>query len=170
MSFFRTLLTVLLLAIMLPFAANAQKITKKQLLKERVEMQRTIDSLKLIIEGGALEMSDTTQFEDNQEGYNGINYIDSELFADVDPGCNPDSLMSMWYIQKKLTLNDAERDLDSIVLSSNIPDDVYIERLNKINSRLAAEVRSVLDENKSERHLRGGMATKQKYSHHNIIV
>ena len=134
MSFFRTLLTVLLLAIMLPFAANAQKITKKQLLKERVEMQRTIDSLKLIIEGGALEMSDTTQFEDNLEGYNGINYVDSELFADVDPGCNPDSLMSMWYIQKKLTLNDAERDLDSIILSSNIPDDVYIERLNKINS------------------------------------
>ena len=38
------------------------------------------------------------------------------------------------------------------------------ERLKKINPHLAGEVREVLDENKSERHLRGGMATKYKYS------
>ncbi|MBR3996175.1 MAG: sporulation transcriptional regulator SpoIIID [Clostridia bacterium] len=37
------------------------------------------------------------------------------------------------------------------------------ERLKKINPHLACEVRCVLDENKSERHLRGGMATKKKY-------
>jgi len=28
---------------------------------------------------------------------------------------------------------------------------------------LAAQVREVLDENKAERHIRGGMATKHKY-------
>ncbi len=39
------------------------------------------------------------------------------------------------------------------------------ERLKKINPRLAKEVRLILDENKAERHLRGGMATKLKYSH-----
>lgn len=39
------------------------------------------------------------------------------------------------------------------------------ERLKKINPRLAKEVRTILDENKAERHLRGGMATKLKYSH-----
>ena len=39
------------------------------------------------------------------------------------------------------------------------------ERLRKINPRLAKEVRVILDENKAERHLRGGMATKLKYSH-----
>lgn len=39
------------------------------------------------------------------------------------------------------------------------------ERLKKINPGLAKEVRSILDENKAERHLRGGMATKLKYSH-----
>ena len=37
------------------------------------------------------------------------------------------------------------------------------ERLVKINSALAKEVREVLDENKAERHIRGGMATKLKY-------
>ena len=39
------------------------------------------------------------------------------------------------------------------------------ERIVKINPALAAEVRLILDENKAERHIRGGMATKLKYSH-----
>lgn len=37
------------------------------------------------------------------------------------------------------------------------------DRLIKINPLLAKEVREILDENKAERHLRGGMATKLKY-------
>ena len=39
------------------------------------------------------------------------------------------------------------------------------ERLCKINPGLALEVREILEENKAERHIRGGMATKLKYSH-----
>ena len=38
------------------------------------------------------------------------------------------------------------------------------ERLIKINPALAIEVRKILDENKAERHIRGGMATKMKYT------
>lgn len=38
------------------------------------------------------------------------------------------------------------------------------ERLKKINPALFLEVRTILDENKAERHIRGGMATKLKYS------
>ena len=37
------------------------------------------------------------------------------------------------------------------------------ERLEEINPILAKAVREILDENKSERHIRGGMATKLKY-------
>lgn len=39
------------------------------------------------------------------------------------------------------------------------------ERLQEINPGLAAEVKSVLDSNKAERHIRGGLATKEKYLH-----
>ena len=39
------------------------------------------------------------------------------------------------------------------------------ERLLKISPVLAKEVRKILDKNKAERHIRGGMATKLKYSH-----
>lgn len=39
------------------------------------------------------------------------------------------------------------------------------ERLHEINPGLAAQVKSVLDNNKAERHIRGGLATKEKYQH-----
>jgi putative DeoR family transcriptional regulator (stage III sporulation protein D) len=38
-----------------------------------------------------------------------------------------------------------------------------VERLLIINPGLAGEVRKVLDVNKSERHIRGGLATRAKY-------
>jgi len=41
------------------------------------------------------------------------------------------------------------------------------ERLHEINPGLAAQVKTVLDNNKAERHIRGGMATKEKYQHKN---
>lgn len=38
------------------------------------------------------------------------------------------------------------------------------DRIVKINPILAKQVRDILDENKAQRHIRGGMATKLKYS------
>lgn len=37
------------------------------------------------------------------------------------------------------------------------------ERLLEINPGLAHDVKTVLDNNKAERHIRGGLATQQKY-------
>ncbi|MDD2973060.1 MAG: sporulation transcriptional regulator SpoIIID [Lachnospiraceae bacterium] len=39
------------------------------------------------------------------------------------------------------------------------------DRLMEINPNLAKEARKVLDVNKSERHIRGGLATREKYIH-----
>ena len=39
------------------------------------------------------------------------------------------------------------------------------DRLQQINPSLARAVRNVLDVNKQERHIRGGMATREKYLH-----
>lgn len=44
------------------------------------------------------------------------------------------------------------------------------ERLNQINPALAGQARQVLDVNKSERHMRGGMATREKYLHQHEIT
>ena len=54
------------------------------------------------------------------------------------------------------------------VSKSTVHKDVS-ERLLKINPNLAHQVREILDENKAERHIRGGMATKLKYSHHEKV-
>ena len=39
------------------------------------------------------------------------------------------------------------------------------ERLVQVNPSLAKQARKVLDINKSERHIRGGLATREKYLH-----
>lgn len=39
------------------------------------------------------------------------------------------------------------------------------DRLEQINPTLAQSVRKVLDVNKQERHIRGGLATREKYLH-----
>lgn len=50
------------------------------------------------------------------------------------------------------------------VSKSTVHKDVT-DRLAQINPALASQARKVLDVNKSERHIRGGMATKEKYLH-----
>lgn len=42
------------------------------------------------------------------------------------------------------------------------------DRLVQLNPSLAAEARKVLDVNKSERHIRGGLATREKYLHQHM--
>ena len=39
------------------------------------------------------------------------------------------------------------------------------DRLKQLNPGLASEVRQVLDVNKPQRHIRGGLATREKYLH-----
>ncbi|MBO7179061.1 MAG: sporulation transcriptional regulator SpoIIID [Clostridia bacterium] len=48
------------------------------------------------------------------------------------------------------------------VSKSTVHTDVTV-RLRKINPALYNEVRAVLEKNKEERHIRGGIATKEKY-------
>ena len=50
------------------------------------------------------------------------------------------------------------------VSKSTVHKDVT-DRLLQVNHTLATEARKVLDINKSERHIRGGLATKEKYLH-----
>ncbi len=42
------------------------------------------------------------------------------------------------------------------------------ERLSQVNPTLAREARKVLDVNKPERHIRGGLATREKYLHQHV--
>ena len=70
--------------------------------------------------------------------------------------------LAHYIIDSKDTVRGAAKKFG--ISKSTVHKDVS-ERLTKINPSLAHEVRKILDENKAERHIRGGMATKLKYSH-----
>ena len=72
--------------------------------------------------------------------------------------------LAHYIIDSKDTVRGAAKKFG--ISKSTVHKDVS-ERLKKINPVLAREVRIILDENKAERHIRGGMATKLKYSHLN---
>ena len=69
-------------------------------------------------------------------------------------------LLARYIIETKDTVRSTARKFG--VSKSTVHKDVS-DRLIKINPILAKEVREILDENKAERHIRGGMATKLKY-------
>ncbi len=138
MSFRTSLLTLALLLFTSFFhTADAQLFKKrnsKKELKAQIEtLTKTIDSLKGIIDGGAIEMADTTQFEESSspEEYN---FTNSHIFADAQPGCNPDSLIGILYNERNISMERYIIESDSIELVSNIPDSVYIAKIKKMNS------------------------------------
>ncbi len=75
--------------------------------------------------------------------------------------------LAQYIIDSKDTVRGAAKKFG--VSKSTVHKDVS-ERLLKINPILAHEVRQILDENKAERHIRGGLATKMKYSHHEEAI
>ena len=70
--------------------------------------------------------------------------------------------LAQYIIDSKDTVRGAAKKF--CISKSTVHKDVT-ERLMQINPLLAKEVRGILNENKAERHIRGGMATKLKYSH-----
>lgn len=69
--------------------------------------------------------------------------------------------LAKYIIDKKTTVRAAAKKFG--VSKSTVHKDVT-ERLIKINPILAKEARAILEKNKAERHIRGGQATKLKYS------
>ena len=74
-------------------------------------------------------------------------------------------LLAHYIIDSKDTVRGAAKKYG--ISKSTVHKDVS-ERLLKINPALASEVRVILDENKAERHIRGGQATKLKYRNEHI--
>lgn len=73
-------------------------------------------------------------------------------------------MLAHYIIDSKDTVRGAAKKFG--ISKSTVHKDVS-ERLIRINKSLAVDVRQILDENKAERHIRGGMATKLKYSNKN---
>ena len=72
--------------------------------------------------------------------------------------------LAEYIIENKTTVRETAKKFG--ISKSTVHKDVT-ERLLKINPQLAEKTRIVLEENKAERHIRGGLATKKKYKKQN---
>lgn len=68
--------------------------------------------------------------------------------------------IAKYIISSKTTVRDAAKIFG--VSKSTVHKDVT-ERLPRINPSVAMQVKEIMDQNKAERHIRGGRATKIKY-------
>ena len=72
------------------------------------------------------------------------------------------TLIADYIIEHNATVRQTAKEFG--MSKSTVHKDVT-ERLLEVNPSLASEARKVLDRNKSERHIRGGLATREKYLH-----
>lgn len=68
--------------------------------------------------------------------------------------------LAIYIIENKSTVRKAAKHFG--ISKSTVHKDLT-ERLRSVSPSLFAEVRGILDQNKAERHIRGGMATRRKY-------
>ena len=68
--------------------------------------------------------------------------------------------LAVYIIENRATVRSAARQFG--ISKSTVHKDLT-ERLEKVNPGLYRQVRQLLDINKAERHIRGGMATRRKY-------
>lgn len=69
-------------------------------------------------------------------------------------------ILATYIIENKSTVRQAAKKFN--ISKSTVHKDIS-ERLEKVNPSLANEAKKVLEVNKSQRHIRGGLATKIKY-------
>ena len=71
-----------------------------------------------------------------------------------------------YIIENRATVRSAAKKFG--ISKSTVHMDVS-QRLQKVNPGLYTQVRQVLDINKSQRHIRGGIATRNKYRNKNSV-
>ena len=70
-------------------------------------------------------------------------------------------VLATYLVENKATVRSVAKKFD--ISKSTVHKDIT-STLPKINRPLYIEVRKILEQNKQERHLRGGEATKRKYT------
>ena len=69
-------------------------------------------------------------------------------------------ILGEYIVENKATVRDAAK---SFGISKSTVHKDLTERLPRVNPGLYKQVRLLLDINKAERHIRGGLATRRKY-------
>ena len=115
---------------------DRERQTKVFLQKENRRLTTVIDSLEAVLR----QYRDELELEDSISGEMMALYSENEdKYA---AGLNPedytaevsDSLLTLWYLHNRTKEDIPECDMDSMLFESNVPDEVYIDRLKAMNS------------------------------------
>ena len=111
--------------------------SKVKLKEENQKLREQLDSMKIELEKYRAEfeyaeMSDEETYPENEE-------VTAEEIAPEDYTAEvSDSPLNIWYAHMMASDEEMETfDMDSVKFQSNVPDEVYIERIKKMNSFIA---------------------------------
>ena len=138
MKFLKTIIALVLTLCFLQSAGGQELRTRSRLIKENAELRSRVDSLIRELEAYRLEKSvaDSLAAEmllmlEEMEEMDGVDEPVEEYSPEM-----TDSLLSLWYVHRQMEVNKelTEYDMDSVKFTSDVPDAVLIERLEKMNS------------------------------------
>lgn len=109
---------------------------KTQLIKENTKLKAELDSLKQEIEKYRMEAAYTDSIATEMLNMYADESKDGSDIAPEDYTVETsDSLLNIWYAHKKATAEDMmDFDMDSVKFQSNVPDEVYLQRIKEMNS------------------------------------
>ena len=115
--------------------ANPKTDNKKKLEEEKRRLLQVIDSLQTELDRyrEVVDLTDSLELE-MLAAYGETIERSTEEFQPLEYTAEvSDSLLSIWYSHKQAFAED-DLNLDSVKFASNVPDEVYIERIKKMNS------------------------------------
>lgn len=134
-----TTITVLLCLLTLAFQESADaQIFRKKIKEENQELKAQVDSLRKVLEEVRKENRVRDSIADEM-----IDVYEENRFKTA-AGLSPeeynaditDSLLSIWYLHRQARKNEegSGYDMDSVRFTTNVPDEVMLERFRKMNS------------------------------------
>ena len=112
--------------------AQAQT-SRRRTLKENEKLRTMVDSLRRELDSCRVQLS---RFDSLASEMMEVYEDEDVLVAEEQRELSTDSLLSIWYLQRRMnSLPDtASYNLDSVHLTSKVPDSVLVSRLTKMNS------------------------------------
>lgn len=123
---------------------------RKSLLRERDSLRQANEALMLELDSlyqiyAELEYESIQEADSINLGIMAMDGIDHLQISDTAAAVSRDSLLSLWYQQRDLNLMEVEpSDIDTIEMVSDIPDSVYISRLQKLNPYISVPYNRII--------------------------
>ena len=121
---------------------------RKALIRERDSLRLANEALMMELDSLYREYADLEVYEELTEADSlSMDIMGTDIIGSVPDTAviSRDSLLSLWYQQRDLNLMEIEpSDIDTIEMVSDIPDSVYISRLQKLNPYISVPYNRII--------------------------